>query len=243
MTRNYTSSSRSLRLEQLGSGSYNAGMLVCLFDIDGTLLASGGAGKAALELAFTTEFQVELRHQVPYSGRTDRAIMRDLFRLHGIEDTADHLQTLLQGYLHRLPACLKAHRGRVLPGIQQLLNYLRVRTGCTVGLLTGNVRAGAKAKLGHYGLYDHFSCGGFGDHHFDRDDVAREAFASVRSEVGAYVCPEQIWVIGDTPLDVSCARAIGARVAAVATGMHSLEELTAAEPDVALADLSDPAPL
>jgi len=218
-------------------------MLVCLFDIDGTLLASGGAGKAALESAFTAEFQIALRHQIPYSGRTDRAIMRDLFRLHDIDDTAEHLQTLLQSYLHRLPVCLNAHRGRVLPGIQQLLKYLCGRAGCTVGLLTGNVRAGAKAKLGHYGLYDHFSCGGFGDHHFDRDDVAREALASVRSEIGANVCPEQIWVIGDTPLDVRCARAIGARVAAVATGMHLLEELTAAEPDVALADLSDPAPL
>jgi phosphoglycolate phosphatase-like HAD superfamily hydrolase len=218
-------------------------MLVCLFDIDGTLLASGGAGKAALESAFTGEFQIKLCHQVPFSGRTDRAIMRDLFRLHGVDDTADHLQTLLQGYLQRLPACLNSHRGRILPGIQQLLNYLCARAACTVGLLTGNVRAGAKAKLGHYGLYDHFSCGGFGDHHFDRDDVAREALAAVRSEVGANVRPEQIWVIGDTPLDVRCARAIGARVAAVATGVHPLEELTAAKPDVALTDLSDPAPL
>jgi phosphoglycolate phosphatase len=216
-------------------------MLACLFDIDGTLLASGGAGKAALESAFTAEFQVQLRHHVPYSGRTDRAIMRDLFRLHDVEDTAQNLQKLLQSYLYRLPACLNAHRGRVLPGIQQLLKYLCARAGCTVGLLTGNVRAGAKAKLGHYGLYDHFSCGGFGDHHFDRDDVAREALASVRSEIGANVRPEQIWVIGDTPLDVRCARAIGARAAAVATGMHPLAELTAAGPDVALPDLRDPA--
>ncbi len=218
-------------------------MLVCLFDIDGTLLASGGAGKAALETAFTAEFDIELRHHVPYSGRTDRAIVRDLFGLHGIEETAEHFQRLLHGYLQRLPACLNAHRGRVLPGIQHLLAHLRARAECAVGLLTGNVRAGAKAKLGHYSLYEHFSCGGFGDDHFDRDDVAREALASVRREVGARVQPEQIWVIGDTPFDVRCARAIGARVAAVATGVHSLAELRASQPDVALTDLADPAPL
>ena len=218
-------------------------MLICLFDIDGTLLASGGAGKAALEAAFTEEFQVTLRAKVPYSGRTDRAIVRDLFRLHEIEETPETLTRLLGGYLARLPACLNAHEGRVLPGIHQLLDHLCVRQRCAVGLLTGNVRAGAKAKLGHFGLDRHFRFGGFGDDHFDRDDVAREALAAVRREVGPNVRPEQIWVIGDTPLDVRCARAIGARVAAVATGVHACEELAAAEPDVLLRDLADAGPL
>ena len=218
-------------------------MLICLFDIDGTLLASGGAGKAALESAFTEEFQVELRHKVPYSGRTDRAIVRDLLRLHDVEETPEVLDRLLRAYLQRLPASLNAHRGCVLPGIQHLLDHLRQRHGCAVGLLTGNVRAGAKAKLGHFGLDSHFRFGGFGDDHFDRDDVAREALASVRSAVDANVQPQQIWVIGDTPLDVRCARAIGAKVAAVATGVHSFDELVDSQPDVALHDLSDPAPL
>jgi len=218
-------------------------MLICLFDIDGTLLASGGAGKAALEAALTEEFQTELRFNVPYSGRTDRAIVRDLLHQHDIQESPETLQRLLAGYLKRLPGCLTRHRGRVLPGIQQLLDHLCAREGCAVGLLTGNVRAGAKAKLGHYGLYEHFRFGGFGDHHFDRDDVAREALAAVHGEVCRDVRPEQIWVIGDTPLDVQCARAIGARVAAVATGVHTLEQLAATAPDVALHDLSDPAPL
>lgn len=218
-------------------------MLICLFDIDGTLLASGGAGKAALESAFTEEFQVELRHMVPYSGRTDRAIVRDLLRSHEVEETPATLDRLLRGYLQRLPASLNAHRGCVLPGIQNLLDHLLRRNHCALGLLTGNVRAGAKAKLGHFGLAEHFRFGGFGDHHFDRDDVAREALAAVRDEVGADVLPEQIWVIGDTPLDVRCARAIGAKVAAVATGVHSFEELVSSEPDVAVHDLADPTPL
>ncbi len=218
-------------------------MLICFFDIDGTLLSSGGAGKAALEAAFTEEFQVALRATVPYSGRTDRAIFRDLFHHHDIDETPEVLRRLLQSYLARLPACLSAHEGRVLPGIQQLLAYLCERESCAVGLLTGNVRAGAEAKLEHFGLREHFRFGGFGDDHFDRDDVAREALAAARRELGPVMRSEQIWVIGDTPLDVRCARAIGAKVAAVATGVHSYEELVASKPDVVLRDLADAEPL
>ncbi len=218
-------------------------MIACLFDIDGTLLASGGAGKAALEAALTGEFGVALRDEVPYSGRTDRAIMRDLFRLHDIAETAENLEKLLAGYLSRLPESLRRHNGRVLPGIAALLGELRGMPHVRVGLLTGNVRAGARAKLGHFGLFEHFSFGGFGDRHFDRDDVAREALAEVRQCVGPQCTADRIWVIGDTPLDVQCARAIGARVVAVATGLHTCADLAPSRPDLLLADLSDPAPL
>src|SRR5690242_14007185 len=114
-------------------------MIACLFDIDGTLLASGGAGKAALESAFTEDFGVELRVHVPYSGRTDRAIMRDLFRLHDIAETAENLEKLLAGYLSRLPESLHRHNGRVLPGIEALLGELRGMGHVRIGLLTGNV--------------------------------------------------------------------------------------------------------
>ena len=218
-------------------------MKICLFDIDGTLLSSGGAGKAALESAFTEDFGVALRHHIPYSGRTDRAIMRDLFRLHDLEDTPARVEKLLAGYLSRLPNSLNVRDGRVLPGILGLLDWMRTAGTYSIGLLTGNVRAGAKVKLGHYGLFEHLAFGGFGDNHFDRDDVAREALAVIRQEIDSVVSADQIWVIGDTPLDVQCARAIGARVAAVATGMHSVEQLAASKPDIVLADLSDPSPL
>jgi phosphoglycolate phosphatase len=218
-------------------------MIVCLFDIDGTLLSSGGAGKAALEAALTEDFAIALRAQIPYSGRTDRAIVRDLFRIHDIAEDVVNLEKIFAGYLRRLPECLKQNRGRVLPGIGELLEHLRGRQDVAVGLLTGNVRAGARAKLGHFGLFDKFAFGGFGDHHFDRDDVAREALAEVHRTLGEHIAGEQVWVIGDTPLDVRCARAIGARVAAVATGVHSLADLTAVRPDVVMPDLADPAPL
>jgi phosphoglycolate phosphatase len=215
-------------------------MNIVLFDIDGTLVASGGAGKLALETAFTEDFQTELRVQVPYSGRTDRAIVKELFEAHGVAHTPPNLQKLLAGYLRRLPDCLERMQGVVLPGVLNLLNDLRRRERVAVGLLTGNVRAGAKVKLGYFGLFEHFSFGGFGDHHFDRDDVARDALAEVRAHVSPQVAPERIWIIGDTPLDVRCARAIGAKVLAVATGTHTFEELAAAAPDLVLADLSDP---
>jgi phosphoglycolate phosphatase-like HAD superfamily hydrolase len=128
----------------------------------------------------------------------------------------------------------------VLPGILGLLQALKTRGNVALGLLTGNVRAGARVKLGHYGLFEHFAFGGFGDHHFDRDDVAREALAAVHAHMGAPMQPDRIWVIGDTPLDVQCARAIGAKVAAVATGQHSHEQLLASKPDFTIGDFSDP---
>lgn len=219
-------------------------MFVCLFDIDGTLISSGGAGKAALEAALTAEFGLAPRTEtVSFSGRTDVAIVGDLFRLHAIDDTPANRRRLLDAYLGHLPACLEQRRGAVLPGVQALLDGLRQRADVAVGLLTGNVRAGARVKLGHFRLFDYFAFGGFGDLHHDRDDVAREALAEVRARFGERVPCERVWVIGDTPLDVRCARAIGARAAAVATGWHPADELAREAPDLLLSDLADPSAL
>jgi phosphoglycolate phosphatase-like HAD superfamily hydrolase len=219
-------------------------MRVILFDIDGTLLSSGGAGKAAMEAALLQEFRLpELRGQVTYSGRTDRSIARDLFRLHGVAESAEHWQRFVAAYLRLLPGCLERHRGQVLPGIAALLDHLRGCERVALGLLTGNLRDGARLKLGHYGLYHHFAFGGFGDHHWERDDVAREALREARQRLNCALELNNLWVIGDTPLDVACARAIGARAVAVATGWHSLEELALTQPDLLLADLTDPMPL
>lgn len=219
-------------------------MPVFLFDIDGTLVSSGGAGKAAMERALETAFGATVgHHAVPFSGRTDRSIGRDLFRHFAVEESPENWERFLGAYLDHLPALLKSHSGRIMPGIAGLLAFLSARTDSSVGLLTGNVRAGARIKLTHFGLFEHFAFGGFGDDHHQRDDVAREALAAVQVHRGGAIDPREIWVIGDTPLDVACARAIGARVAAVATGWHPVEELAASEPDLLLIDLSDPKPL
>jgi phosphoglycolate phosphatase-like HAD superfamily hydrolase len=214
-------------------------MHVCLFDIDGTLISSGGAGKAALEMALATEFGVtHTIEKLQLSGRSDRAIILDMFRLSAVDNRPEHWQRLIAAYLRHLPGCLASHNGRVLPGIAALLDELR-RRNILVGLLTGNLRAGAKVKLGHFGLHEHFAFGGFGDHHLDRDDIAREALTEVKQRLNGQHSPDRIWVIGDTPLDIRCARAIGARAVAVATGWHSLDELSAHGPDLLVHDLSD----
>jgi phosphoglycolate phosphatase-like HAD superfamily hydrolase len=220
------------------------GMHVCLFDIDGTLINSMGAGKAAMEAALADEFGVpRLLDGVPYSGRTDRAIGRDLLRVHGIDDSPAMWDRLARAYLKRLPGSLARHRGRVLPGIGQLLSQLGKRDDVVLGLLTGNIEAGARAKLGHFNLFHHFVFGAYGDLHCDRNEVARAALAATRTHLNRAPDLERIWVVGDTPLDVRCGRAIGAKVVAVGTGWNSLEELEAEKPDVLAADLSDPTPL
>jgi phosphoglycolate phosphatase len=218
-------------------------MQICLFDIDGTLLRSGGAGKAAMETALQHVFHVPLAaEQVSYSGRTDRAIGRDLFRVHGIELNEANWVKFIDSYLERLPGYLESMQGTICPGIADLLDELDTWPDIAVGLLTGNLRAGARVKLGHFGLHDRFLFGGFGDHHWERDHVAMEAVQEIARHLSRPVPPANVWVIGDTPLDIQCARAIGAQAVAVATGWDDAAVLAAARPDLLLPDLSDPAP-
>lgn len=232
---------------------YNNAMIVILFDIDGTLVNTGGAGSASLLGAFSAKFDVPRPTKVPFSGRTDRGIANDMFRAHGIEDSEENWQELRNEYLRRLPGQLSSLPGVVLPGVLELLNHLASCEDVALGLLTGNVRDGARIKLGHFALFDYFAFGGFGDAHRDRDEVARDALAAAEKHLAEKffaagdptVRPrrEQVWVIGDTPLDIRCARAIGAKVVAVATGTHPRAELHAQRPDLLLDDLADPGPI
>ncbi|HEV3383693.1 MAG TPA: haloacid dehalogenase-like hydrolase [Gemmata sp.] len=220
---------------------YNSAMPILLFDIDGTLLRTGGAGKAAMETGLRLAFGVaELRDEVPYSGRTDRAIGRDMLAVHGIEPSFENQVRLQEAYLSQLPVSLAKLDGNVCPGIAELLQILHPRDNVLLGLLTGNIRRGAEHKLGHFGLWDYFVCGGFGDEHYERDDVARTAIAEVTAHLGQTPDINDVWVIGDTPLDVRCARAVGAKVVAVATGWHPEEELASHKPDFLFTDLSNP---
>jgi phosphoglycolate phosphatase-like HAD superfamily hydrolase len=213
-------------------------MKVVLFDIDGTLINTGGAGRDALYTALARGFGVHDPHPVNLSGRTDRGITRELFEAHGIAYTPENWQRFRDAYLDDLSLHLAQRRGHILPGVSELIAGLASRTSHALGLLTGNVREGARRKLSHYRLDHHFAFGGFGDIHPERDDVAREALAAARDHLGIDVPGNQVWVIGDTPLDVRCARAIGARVVAVATGSHGREELTASGADLVVENLS-----
>ena len=218
-------------------------MYVFLFDIDGTLIRTGGAGGAALLAAFCEEFGVDDPAKVTFSGCTDRGIARDLFRAHALDDTHENWECLRSAYVARLGHYLPRHEGRVLPGVGQLLETLATRDDAAVGLLTGNTRDGARIKLEHYGLNHHFAFGGFGDQHPLRDDVAREALRASHEHLRREVREERVWVIGDTPADIRCGRAIGAQVLAVATGVHPRQELEDESPDLLLDDLQDPSAL
>jgi phosphoglycolate phosphatase-like HAD superfamily hydrolase len=208
------------------------------------LIHTRGAGLAALREGLRVAFGVaDPTDRVAVHGRTDRGITRDLFRHHGIDDHAEHWERFRDAYLQVLPGTLAARPGTVLPGIIALLDILASRDDVAIGLLTGNTREGARLKLAHYGLDRYFGFGGFGDEHLERDDVARDALAAVNAHLNGAVDLERLWVIGDTPTDVSCGRAIGARVIAVATGNHTHAELAAAGPDHLATDFADPAPV
>lgn len=216
-------------------------MQVLLFDIDGTLIRSGGAGKAAMEEALRSEFGLtQLHDKVPYSGRTDPSIGRDLLNIHGLDSCEANILRLRDAYLRHLPDSLHKYQGIVLPGIRELLDRLHKSENIALGLLTGNIREGARHKLSHYGLWDYFPFGAFADGIHDRDDIARSALVEVARHIRREIHPSSIWVIGDTPLDVKCARAIGAKAVAVATGWHPVEELEASGADWVLRDLSEP---
>jgi phosphoglycolate phosphatase len=216
-------------------------MHVILFDIDGTLLHSGGAGQAGIERALEVAFGVTApTHGIPTAGRTDRAIGHDLIRFHGLEDSDSTHARLQETYLQLLPSELANRQGVVYPGVRELLARLSQRDDVLLGLLTGNYREAAWQKLRHFGLAEHFAFGGFGDDHADRDEVARQALmAATEHHVPQEINRDKLWVIGDTPADVRCGRAIGARVVAVATGMYSVEELKPSCPDHLFADFSD----
>ena len=213
-------------------------MQVLLFDIDGTLIDAGGAGQAAMEQAVAREFgETRPVTGIATAGRTDRAIGRDLFDYYSIPTTDANWSRYLQTYFSLLPTSLQERDGRILPGVTSLIERLSRHDGVFLGLLTGNFIEGARLKLEHYGLHHHFRMGGYGDEHLERDDVARQALATLKDHLPD-VDPSDIWVIGDTPSDVKCGRAIGANVVAVATGMFDVEQLAPTVPDVLLHDLT-----
>lgn len=213
-------------------------MRVWLFDIDGTLIASGGAGQAATFSALQAVFGVPLRPDaIQFAGRTDRAIAAEVFQLHDIPNTPENWETFRHVYLQQLGHHLESQEGRVLHGVTELIEVLTANESHHLGLLTGNIRDGAERKLRHYQLWHRFHFGGFGDDHESRDDVARQALESAVDHLAQPVAPDQVWVIGDTVNDIRCARAIGAHVIAVSTGGTGADELLAAGPDLLLDDL------
>ncbi len=209
-----------------------------LFDIDGTLIDSRGAGGAALGRALAEEFAIATPRTVPLHGQTDLGVFSQLLELNGLADTRENFERLSAAYFARLPQELQRRNGRILPGVRDILAELRGIDGCHVGLLTGNLPISAQMKLEHFGLWKAFDFGIFGDLVAYRPDLSVPTMAAVNNRSGQEVPAECIIVVGDTPLDVALARAMRARCLAVCTGGFTADELMAAGACRAVEDLS-----
>lgn len=228
-------------------------MHICFLDIDGTLLLTGGAGQSAFAETLAVDFGIpKIDANVGFAGRSDKAIAMDLFSSHGIEPSEENWRRFSAGYLGRLEKALMAHRGSVLPGVPALLDALAARGNVAIGLLTGNMREGARRKLCHYGLWDWFPFGGFGDEHMERCDIAAAALAAAELHLNdrptlanSNGTPRvrQVIVIGDTQHDIRCGRSIGARCVGVPTGITSAQVLRESQPDLFVETLEDIEPI
>jgi len=200
-----------------------------LFDIDGTLISSGRAGARGMNRSFERLFGVAgALDTVPLAGRTDRAIVSDVFAELGVAGDEAAMIRLRDAYLEDLAAALvepDSHPGGVLPGVEPLLASLDARDDVVIGLLTGNFARGAAIKLGHFGLWGRFPFGAFGDVHADRRALVPLAVEAACVAGYPRFEPDQIIIIGDTPADVDCAHAHGARAVAVATGPFTSDVL------------------
>jgi phosphoglycolate phosphatase len=215
--------------------------IIVLWDIDNTLLYTGGAGSLGMKRAFEDLYGVaDAFAKVEFTGRTDTAIFRDAARACGVNE--DHLDVeqarFMARYIEHLAPALREVEGRLMPGIEAALDALDRERGVAQGLGTGNFRAGGELKLQHYRIARYFPGmpGGFGEDSESRDDVIARAIARMSNGDGRAA---RVVVIGDTPHDITAARANGAFALGVATGRSSAAELLTCGADAALDDLSD----
>ena len=202
-----------------------------LFDIDGTLVLTGGAGVSAMNRACQEIIgHADALAGIPVAGRTDWIILHDTLGRIGHELDEDLFARLRDAYLRHLrEEILQPGKGvkDVMPGVRPLLDALGQRDDVFVGLLTGNFEEGARIKLEHFDLWRHFRCGAFGDDAADRNALVPFALARARERGLANIPPHHVIVVGDTPHDVACARAVDAVPVGVATGSFSAGELDA----------------
>jgi phosphoglycolate phosphatase-like HAD superfamily hydrolase len=211
-----------------------------LFDIDGTLVRTGGAGTEAFRRVFAAEFQAKDGFEkLKFAGRTDTGLVREFFDYHRIPMTRENTERFFEHYVFLLDYILSRGAPRPCQGVLDFLIALNsVPTPPLVGLLTGNIRLGAEIKLRHCKLWEPFKMGAFADDSEDRNLIAVAARERGNRLLGKELRGDQIVVIGDTPHDVRCGRYIGAKVLAVATGGATLDELKAQKPDWAVENLS-----
>ena len=218
-------------------------MRLLLFDVDGTLVSARGAGRRAMGRALEAVYGITGPvGSYDFRGKTDPQIVFDLMGSAGLSagQVQERLGHFYERYVENLRAEIRLRGGvSLLPGIQELVERLSRCPTAVIGLITGNIEVGAKIKLEPTGLLPHFRVGAYGSDEPDRGRLPAIAARRAETLSGATITPEQVVVIGDTPLDIGCARAYGARAVAVATGGHGVEELAAHQPDALFADFAD----
>jgi len=215
---------------------------IVLFDIDGTLVHTGGAGRRALSRMFAAVFDVENAFEgYPFSGRTDPRIIKDAFaRWFDRIPTGKEEDAAREAYVRLLEEDLDQTRKqvRVLPGVVELLDELAGH-GALTGLATGNMEPGARLKLEVVGLWHRFGFGGFGSDAEHRGELTALGIGRGRALAGGEVPDERVFVVGDSPLDVEAAHFADAVSVAVMTGWNTRAEMVAAGPEFLFDDLSD----
>ena len=213
-----------------------------LWDIDGTLIDSGGAGERALRLSLEREFGIaDDLTWLEWAGRTDIWIARQILSHHHLGTSPQLIQRYLDGYLAAVAEAMNNPRARVLAGVRELLETVAAHSSVVQGLLTGNLERGARVKLSHFDLWRYFSFGAFADDSETRNELGPHAIRRAAEHHQIPFQPDRVVVIGDTAHDIACGRAIGARTIAVATGKFSVEALRPFSSDILLPDLSDAA--
>ncbi|MEK6813333.1 MAG: HAD family hydrolase [Nitrospirota bacterium] len=217
-------------------------MRLVLFDIDGTLVSTDGAGRLAVTRAFQDVTGIPNGFAgVRMAGKTDPQIIREGLEANALPGRDGLRSRILDRYLSLLPEALaRAERPRLLPGVEQVLDDLARQPDVVVGLLTGNIENGARVKLEFFGIWERFSLGAYGSDDEERKNLVPFAVDRAARRFGRRPNVRNVWLVGDTPNDIAAARAHGARVLAVASGPHPLEELEAHAPDAAVRSLDAP---
>lgn len=212
-------------------------MKLLLFDIDGTLIRTAGSGKRAMERSFEKVYGIEDGfHDIEMMGRTDPSILMEALKNHNLEWREEETEQFQKYYFQFLEEEIEVPRPgkHICPGVDSLLKTLRDQSNLVLGLLTGNWRRSAFLKLHHFGIDVYFSIGAFADDSYRREDLVPVVIERFKKNRGIEVTRENVYIIGDTPLDIRCAKPHGVRTVGVATGFHNLEELVLEEPDYLL---------
>lgn len=218
-------------------------MRLFLFDVDGTLVSARGAGRLAMGRALGAVYGATGPvASYDFRGKTDPQIVFDLMTAAGLSlpQVEERIGHFYDRYVEDLRAEIERLGGvALMPGVGELVTQLSREADTLVGLLTGNIEAGARVKLQPTGLLPHFRLGAYGSDHVERSRLPAIAVRRAEALAGATIGPERVVVVGDTPLDIACARAFGAQAVSVATGGHGLEELARDRPDLLFADFAD----